>query len=196
MTARFDRKLYETGIAMSEEERQAEQKLHSLGITTEPLIESPNHTAANEVDKEEDNAYDLMPDSIKSQLPKLYETEKQLIGDRTAYVRYFFPLGAYTAYLLEYNPEERLGFGAVTMGYGWELGYISLDEMKEVKIHGLGIERDLHFSPTALHEIAELEELVQGRYSKGWYKQKPQWKRSRRSPFQRELPSTPSKRMN
>ena len=33
----------------------------------------------------------------------------------------------------------------------------SLDEMKEVKIHGLGIERDLHFSPTALHEIAELE---------------------------------------
>ena len=38
--------------------------------------------------------------------------------------------------------------------------------MKEVKIHGLGIERDLHFSPTALHEIAELEELVQGRYSK------------------------------
>ncbi|WP_027451331.1 DUF2958 domain-containing protein [Porphyromonas uenonis] len=167
VTARFDRKLYETGIAMSEEERQAEQKLHSLGITTEPLIESPNHTAANEVDKEEDNAYDLMPDSIKSQLPKLYETEKQLIGDRTAYVRYFFPLGAYTAYLLEYNPEERLGFGAVTMGYGWELGYISLDEMKEVKIHGLGIERDLHFSPTALHEIAELEELVQGRYSKG-----------------------------
>ena len=119
------------------------------------------------MDKEEDNAYDLMPDSIKSQLPKLYDTEKQLIGDRTAYVRYFFPLGAYTAYLLEYNPEERLGFGAVTMGYGWELGYISLDEMKEVKIHGLGIERDLHFSPTALHEIAELEELVQGRYSKG-----------------------------
>ena len=53
-----------------------------------------------------------------------YDTEKQLIGDRTAYVRYFFPLGAYTAYLLEYNPEERLGFGAVTMGYGWELGYI------------------------------------------------------------------------
>ena len=169
VAARFDRKLYETGIAMSEEERQAEQKLHSLGITTERSIESPNHTAENEekgVDKEEDNAYDLMPDSIKSQLPKLYDTEKQLIGDRTAYVRYFFPLGAYTAYLLEYDPEERLGFGAVTMGYGWELGYISLDEMKEVKIHGLGIERDLHFSPTALHEIAELEELVQGRYSK------------------------------
>ena len=107
-----------------------------------------------------------MPDSIRKQLPKLYATENQLIGDKTAYARYFFPLGAYTAYLLEYDPKERLGFGAVTMGYGWELGYISLDEMEEVKIHGLGIERDLYFSPTKLHEIAELEEIVQGRYTK------------------------------
>ena len=35
MTARFDRKLYETGIAMSEEERQneAEKQLRKLGVT-------------------------------------------------------------------------------------------------------------------------------------------------------------------
>ncbi|WP_018357838.1 helicase-related protein [Porphyromonas levii] len=164
VTAHFDRKLYETGIAMSKEERQneAEKQFRKLGVT----VGLPGVEPKVDEEQETDNAYDLMPDSIKSQLPKLYDTEKQLIGDRTAYVRYFFPLGAYTAYLLEYNPEERLGFGAVTMGYGWELGYISLDEMKEVKIHGLGIERDLHFSPTALHKIAELEELVQGRYSK------------------------------
>ena len=164
VTARFDRKLYETGIAMREEERQNEdeKQLRKLGVT----VGLPGVEPKVDEEQETDNAYDLMPDSIKSQLPKLYDTEKQLIGDRTAYVRYFFPLGAYTAYLLEYNPEERLGFGAVTMGYGWELGYISLDEMKEVKIHGLGIERDLHFSPTALHKIAELEEFVQGRYSK------------------------------
>lgn len=108
----------------------------------------------------------LMPDSIKKQLPKLYSTEKELIGDKVAYARYFFPMGAYTAYLLEYDPKSRIGFGAVTMGYGWELGNMSLDEMAEVKIHGLGIERDLYFSPTKLHEIAELEELVQGRYTK------------------------------
>src|SRR3712207_9039722 len=52
------------------------------------------------------------------------------------------------------------------MGYGWELGYMSLDEMEEVKIHGLGIERDLYFTPKKLHEIAELEEIVQGQYTK------------------------------
>src|SRR3712207_6902965 len=75
-------------------------------------------------------------------------------------------MGAYTAYLLEYDPKTRIGFGAVTMGYGWELGNMSLDEMEEVKIHGLGIERDLYFTPKKLHEIAELEEIVKGRYTK------------------------------
>ena len=75
-------------------------------------------------------------------------------------------MGAYTAYMLEYDPKERIGFGAVTMGYGWELGYMSLKEMEEVKIHGLGIERDLYFKPTKLHEIAELEEIVRGQYTK------------------------------
>ena len=158
----FDRKLYETGIPMTEEERQAKaaKELHGFGVTVDLHEEKPTE------DKETENAYILMPDNIRKQLPRLYATEKQLIGDKTAYARYFFPMGAYTAYLLEYDPKTRIGFGAVTMGYGWELGYISLDEMEEVKIHGLGIERDLYFSPTKLHEIAELEEIVQGLYTK------------------------------
>ena len=88
------------------------------------------------------DAYNLMPDRIRKQLPKLYSTEKELIGDKVAYARYFFPMGAYTAYLLEYDPKSRIGFGAVTMGYGWELGNMSLDEMEGVKVRGLGIERD------------------------------------------------------
>ena len=159
---RFDRKLYETGIPMTEEERQkeAEKQLRKLGITVNLPKEDPK------VHKETDNAYNLMPDSIRKQLPKLYSTEKELIGDKVAYARYFFPMGAYTAYLLEYDPKTRIGFGAVTMGYGWELGNMSLDEMEEVKIHGLGIERDLYFSPKKLHEIAELEEIVRGQYTK------------------------------
>lgn len=165
---RFDRKLYETGIPMTREEWQVqvdkmEQKVQG-GLKTEqtPLLQE----SKEKENKEEDNAYNLMPESTKKQLPKLYATEKQLIGDRTAYARYFFPMGAYTAYLLEYDPKERIGFGAVTMGYGWELGYMSLKEMEEVKVKGLGIERDLYFKPTKLHEIAELEEIVRGQYTK------------------------------
>ncbi|MES4921764.1 helicase-related protein [Hoylesella timonensis] len=173
---RFDRKLYETGIPMTEEEWQVHvdkmvQKVQE-GLKTEqpPLLQESKDKEEKKEDKEdekeEENAYNLMPDSTKKQLPKLYATEKQLIGDRTAYARYFFPMGAYTAYMLEYDPKERIGFGAVTMGYGWELGYMSLKEMEEVKIHGLGIERDLYFKPTKLHEIAELEEIVRGQYTK------------------------------
>lgn len=158
----FDRKLYETGIPMTEEERQqeAEKQLRKLGVTVDLPEEKPTE------DKETENAYNLMPDSIRKQLPKLYSTKKGLIGDKVAYARYFFPMGAYTAYLLEYDPKTRIGFGAVTMGYGWELGNMSLDEMEEVKIHGLGIERDLYFTPKKLHEIAELEEIVRGQYTK------------------------------
>lgn len=159
---RFDRKLYETGIPMTEEERQkeAEKQLRKLGVTVDLPKEEPK------MDKEADNAYNLMPDSIRKQLPKLYSTEKELIGDKIAYARYFFPMGAYTAYLLEYDPKSHIGFGAVTMGYGWELGNMSLDEMEGVKVRGLGIERDLYFSPKKLHEIAELEEIVRGKYTK------------------------------
>ena len=173
---RFDRKLYETGIPMTEEEWQVhvdkmvqkvQENIKTEGIPQEQEIKDKEEKKEDkENEKEEENAYNLMPDSTKKQLPKLYATEKQLIGDRIAYARYFFPMGAYTAYMLEYDPKERIGFGAVTMGYGWELGYMSLKEMEEVKVKGLGIERDLYFKPTKLHEIAELEEIVRGQYTK------------------------------
>ena len=165
MGQRIDRKLYETGIPMTEVEREAEaeKQLRKLGIT----ISRKEETEKTKIeDKGINDAYNLMPDSIRKQLPKLYSTEKELIGDKIAYARYFFPMGAYTAYLLEYDPKSRIGFGAVTMGYGWELGNMSLDEMEGVKVRGLGIERDLYFSPKKLHEIAELEEIVRGQYTK------------------------------
>ena len=165
MGQRIDRKLYETGIPMTEVEREAEaeKQLRKLGITISREEETEKTKTE---DKGINDAYNLMPDSIRKQLPKLYSTEKELIGDKVAYARYFFLMGAYTAYLLEYDPKSRIGFGAVTMGYGWELGNMSLDEMEGVKVRGLGIERDLYFSPKKLHEIAELEEIVRGQYTK------------------------------
>ena len=165
MGQRIDRKRYETGIPMTEAEREAEaeKQLRKLGIT---ISREEKTEKTKTEDKGINDAYNLMPDNIRKQLPKLYSTEKELIGDKIAYARYFFPMGAYTAYLLEYDPKSRIGFGAVTMGYGWELGNMSLDEMEGVKVRGLGIERDLYFSPKKLHEIAELEEIVRGQYTK------------------------------
>lgn len=153
---RFDRKLYETGIPMTEQEREEE----AAKRLAESTVTVHHPEKEKETVKEEENAYELMPKRISKELPKLYATEKQPLGERIAHARYFHPLSAYTAYMLEYDAKEKLGFGAVTMGYGWELGYMSLEEMQEVKVMGLGIERDLYFKPCSLSQIKELEEIV------------------------------------
>ena len=107
MGQRIDRKLYETGIPMTEAEREAEveKQLRKLGITISREEETEKTKTE---DKGINDAYNLMPNSIRKQLPKLYSTEKELIGDKVAYARYFFPMGAYTAYLLEYDPRAAL----------------------------------------------------------------------------------------
>ena len=109
MGQRIDRKLYETGIPMPETEREAEaeKQLRKLGITISREEETEKTKTE---DKGINDAYNLMPDRIRKQLPTLYSTEKELIGDKVAYARYFFPMGAYTAYLLEYDPKSRIGF--------------------------------------------------------------------------------------
>lgn len=144
MREHFDQSLYATGVP------GVKQEVEEVEVQT----------------VEADNAYDLMPKPLQKQLPKLYATEKiKLLGDKVAYGRYFFPMGAYTSYILEYDPKEELGFGLTTMGYGWELGYMSLAEMREVKVMGLGIERDLYFEPKPLHQIEELKEYVGEQYT-------------------------------
>jgi hypothetical protein len=43
--------------------------------------------------------------------------------------------------------------------FGWvysdfpELGYFSLSEMEQINVGGLGMERDLHFTPKRLSEV-------------------------------------------
>lgn len=147
MREHFDQSLYATGVPGVKQEVE-EVEVQSV---------------------EADNAYDLMPKPLQKQLPKLYATEKiKLLGDKVAYGCYFFPMDAYTAYILEYDPKEEIGFGLTTMGYDWELGYMSLAEMREVKVRGLGIERDLYFEPKPLHQIEELKEYIGEQYT---YKQ-------------------------
>lgn len=84
---RFDRKLYQTGIPMTEEEKQAlsadRAKTKEAGIPQEARQEASikNKNEDNLSEIGEDNAYELMPQSVQKQLPKLYSTEHQLIGD-------------------------------------------------------------------------------------------------------------------
>ena len=102
---------------------------------------------------------DLMPKEILKQIPNIKETEEE--KDPIAYVKYFHPFSSYTAFLTEYDPEERLGFGLVVGLDTPELGYISLKELEEVEVRGLKMERDLYFKPTKLSEIKKALQLWQ-----------------------------------
>ena len=80
---RFDRKLYETGIPMTKEEWQVrvDEMLQKLGVD----VRTEEKPQIQEIKDEDDtDAHNLMPDHIRKQLPKLYSTEKELIGDKVA----------------------------------------------------------------------------------------------------------------
>lgn len=68
--------------------------------------------------------------------------------DKRPVVKLFCPWGAGTWLLSELDPDdESIAFGLCDLGFGCpELGYVSLDEVREVRgPGGLRIERDIHF---------------------------------------------------
>ncbi|MFH1853433.1 MAG: DUF2958 domain-containing protein [Candidatus Neomarinimicrobiota bacterium] len=81
-------------------------------------------------------------------------TEMKDLADLNIYVKFFTPWTHWTWYAYEYNPEDRIFFGLVD-GFEMEFGSFSLDELDEVVGPvGLRIERDLHFGPKKLRDIA------------------------------------------
>ena len=77
-------------------------------------------------------------------------TENVELDDKKVIARFFNPVGAGTWYVLEDDDWEngRVVFGAATLGYGLELGSISIDELESLKLPlGLTIERDISVQP-------------------------------------------------
>jgi len=78
------------------------------------------------------------------------------VKDPLIIAKYFNPSGAGTWYATEYNPEERIFFGYVSIfgDLNDEWGYFSLEELESVRgPFGLGIERDLYFGEKKASEI-------------------------------------------
>ncbi len=70
-----------------------------------------------------------------------------------AHVKFFTPDSNWTWYATEFDGQDTF-FGLVD-GLDKELGYFSLAELEQVKGRmGLPIERDLHWHPKTLEEIA------------------------------------------
>ena len=76
--------------------------------------------------------------------------------DPIVIAKFFNPCDAGTWLATEYNPEEQLFFGYVSIfgDHCDEWGYFSLKELEDLKLpFGLSVERDLHFKEILASEI-------------------------------------------
>jgi len=94
----------------------------------------------------------ILPDEIRKKLPPLYSQDGKG-GKAVAYAKFFSPSSNWTFYATEFDGEDTF-FGLVE-GFEKELGYFSLSELESARgPMGLPIERDLHWQPKTLEEIA------------------------------------------
>lgn len=95
---------------------------------------------------------ELLPDDLKNKLPKLYAQEGS--DDKFVHIKYFFPAGNWTWFVIEGEAEgdDFLFYGYV-IGMEREWGYFTLNQLREINIHGLQVERDLDFKPDKFSRI-------------------------------------------
>lgn len=124
--------------------KQRLAKFHNKPIEkteVKPLEVKPNKVAMK-----------LLTQEILNKIPPLRSQEDKG-EDAIAYVKFFTPSSDWTWYATEYDPLNREFFGLV-QGFEEELGYFSLDELENVKgPMGLGVERDMYFTPTPLKDL-------------------------------------------
>ena len=102
----------------------------------------------------------LLTKELKEKLPALYAQENE--KDPMVVCKFFLPMTPWTWYATEGEPvldesgkEVDFRFFGLVDGHDRELGYFLLGELEEVRgPMGLPIERDLHFKPQTLEEIA------------------------------------------
>ena len=99
----------------------------------------------------------LMTKEILNKIPALYADEKTPLDEKICYVRFFHPFSSWKWFATEYDPKEKMFFGWVDGAFP-EWGNFSLEEMQSVTVMGLGIERDMHFTPKPMKEITEYKE--------------------------------------
>jgi hypothetical protein len=96
------------------------------------------------------NIADLLPKSVRSELPLLGTTDGE--RDPLVRVKFFYPDFSWTWYAIEFDGEDTF-FGLVD-GFEKELGYFSLSELlaNRGKL-GCELERDRFFAPCRLSSL-------------------------------------------
>jgi hypothetical protein len=103
----------------------------------------------------------LMTKKLEKRFAQVGHQENE--RDPIVIAKFFNPTGAGTWFATEYDPEQRLFFGYVSIFGDWndEWGYFSLDELEAYRgKFGLGIERDRHFQEKRASQVIK-------HYSKG-----------------------------
>lgn len=103
----------------------------------------------------------LMTKAIERKAQKQYPLGSDM--DQEVVAKFFDPQGAWTWFLMNQDPEDADYLWGIVKGFEIEVGSFSLSELQKYRGRlGLGIERDLYFSPRPAAEV--WEELSKGRH--------------------------------
>jgi|GEM_PF-788573 len=94
-------------------------------------------------------AYILIPEWSLPFLPGIGQADED---DPIVWFKFFHPLSSWTWYLTEYDPAERLAFGLVA-GFETEIGYFSIEELEDLEVRGLKVEREIWTRPAPIRSL-------------------------------------------
>jgi len=98
-----------------------------------------------------------------SKIPDLYSSEHIPLKEKVIYMHFF--IGGCDWYATEYDPQDKLFFGFAILNDDLEMaewGYFSLEELSDIKVKFLEIDRDLHFTTSKAIDIKRIRD------AQGW----------------------------
>lgn len=89
-------------------------------------------------------------------LPRLYATEDVELSEKTVHLHFMYGVGSYDWWIFEYDPTDKLFFGWVNLNDpdNAECGYISLQELLDLRAGAFEVDHDLYWKPRAFGTIA------------------------------------------
>lgn len=90
-------------------------------------------------------------------IPALYATDGQPLAEKIIHQHFF--IGSCDWYVCEYDPNEDLAFGYAVLNDDLEMsewGYISLAELRGIKVGFVEVDREIHWTKKPASEIERI----------------------------------------
>lgn len=103
----------------------------------------------------------LLTKDLSAKLQEQYQQDSDF--SQMVVAKFFDPCGSWSWYVMNQDPEEPDYLWGIVKGFEVEMGSFSLSELESVKGRfGLGIERDLYFTPVPASQV--WEQLNRGKH--------------------------------